>query len=49
MTELMELLQRRRVKNKKWITRDAKPRGGQLLDRTAVYRILGNRMYIGDP
>ena len=48
MTELMELLQRRRVKNKKWITRDAKPRGGQLLDRTAVYRILGNRMYIGE-
>jgi DNA invertase Pin-like site-specific DNA recombinase len=48
MTELMELLQRRRVKNKKWITRDAKPRGGQSLDRTAVYRILGNRMYIGE-
>ena len=48
MTELMELLQRRRVKNKKWITRDAKPRGGQLLDRTAVYRILGNRIYIGE-
>jgi DNA invertase Pin-like site-specific DNA recombinase len=46
--DLISHLQKHKVKNKTWLTRDGKKRGGLLLDRTAVYRILNNRMYIGE-
>jgi site-specific DNA recombinase len=48
MTELISFLQKKNERNKIWLTRDGKTRGGQLLDRTAVYRILNNRMYLGE-
>lgn len=47
-SELISHLQKHNAKNKTWLTRDGKKRGGLLLDRTAVYRILNNRMYIGE-
>jgi len=48
MTDLISYLQKRNERNKTWLTRDGKKRGGLLLDRTAVYRILNNRMYLGE-
>lgn len=48
MTDLISTLQKRNDRNKSWLTRDGKKRGGLLLDRTAVYRILNNRMYLGE-
>ena len=46
--DLINHLQKHKARNKTWLTRDGKKRGGLLLDRTAVYRILNNRMYIGE-
>jgi site-specific DNA recombinase len=46
--DLISHLQKHNARNKTWLTRDGKKRGGQLLDRTAVYRILNNRMYLGE-
>ncbi len=46
--DLINHLQQHKAKNKTWLTLDGKKRGGLLLDRTAVYRILNNRMYIGE-
>jgi len=46
--DLISHLQKHNARNKTWLTRDGKKRGGLLLDRTAVYRILNNRMYIGE-
>ena len=48
MADLISYLKKHNVRNKTWLTRDGKKRGGLLLDRTAVYRILNNRMYIGE-
>lgn len=48
MAELMAWIGRRGIKTKRWITRSGKTRGGQPMDRTTVYRILNNRMYIGE-
>lgn len=48
MAELISHLQTHNERNKTWLTRDGKKRGGLLLDRTAVYRILNNRMYLGE-
>jgi len=48
MTDLISYLQKRNVRNKTWLTTGGKKRGGLLLDRTAVYRILNNRMYLGE-
>lgn len=48
MAELMGWLERQRVKTKKWTTRDGKQRGGKPIDRTTLYRMLSNRMYIGE-
>ncbi len=48
MTELISFLQKQNERNKTWLTRDGKKRGGLVLDRTAVYRILNNRMYLGE-
>jgi site-specific DNA recombinase len=47
-SELISHLQKHNARNKIWLTRDGEKRGGLLLDRTAVYRILNNRMYIGE-
>lgn len=48
MAEMMAWLEHQRIKTKKWVTRDGKSRGGQPMDRTTLYRILNNRMYIGE-
>jgi DNA invertase Pin-like site-specific DNA recombinase len=48
MAELMAWIGRRGIKTKRWITCGGKARGGQPLDRTTVYRMLNNRMYIGE-
>jgi DNA invertase Pin-like site-specific DNA recombinase len=48
MGDLVEFLQKRGAKTKRWATRDGKKRGGRLFDRNAVYRLLNNRMYIGE-
>jgi site-specific DNA recombinase len=48
MAEMMAWLAHQQVKTKNWVTRDGKPRGGQPMDRTTLYRILNNRMYIGE-
>jgi site-specific DNA recombinase len=48
MPEMMGWLAHQQIKTKKWITRDGKPRGGQGTDRSTLYRILNNKMYIGE-
>lgn len=48
MAELMAWIGQRGITTKRWITRGGKTRGGQPMDRTTVYRILNNRMYIGE-
>lgn len=48
MVELMSWISKRGISTKRWITRDGKARGDQPMDRTTVYRILNNRMYIGE-
>lgn len=48
MGDLVEFLQRRGYKTKSWVTRQGNKRGGQLFDRNAVYRLLNNRMLIGE-
>ena len=48
MAGLIAYLKKFKVRNKIWHTRDGKKRGGEPLERTAVYRILNNRMYIGE-
>jgi DNA invertase Pin-like site-specific DNA recombinase len=48
VAELMAWFERHGIKTKKWVTRDGKPRGGKPMDRTTLYRILNNRMYIGE-
>lgn len=48
MGELMDWISQRGITTKKWITHDGKQRGGRPMDRTTVYRILNNHMYIGE-
>ncbi len=48
MTEMMAWIARHGITTKRWVTRDGKRRGGRPMDRTTVYRILNNRMYIGE-
>lgn len=48
MSALVESLQQRGYKTKSWVTRDRKNRGGGLFDRNAVYRLLNNRVLIGE-
>ena len=48
MSALVEFLQRRGYKTKSWVTRDRKKRGGGPFDRNAVYRLLNNRVLIGE-
>lgn len=48
MADLMAWVEHQKVKTKKWITRDGKTRGGRPMDRTTLYRMFGNRMYIGE-
>ena len=46
--EVMDWLASRKIKTKKWVTRDGKKRGGQPMDRITLIRMLQNRMYIGE-
>ena len=48
MADLMERLHQQGVKTKRCVTRGGKKRGGELMDRTSLYRLLNNRMYIGE-
>lgn len=48
MAELMDWLERHQIKTKKWKTRDGKARGGKPMDRTTLYRMFSNRIYIGE-
>lgn len=48
ISALVEFLQERGYKTKRWVTRDRKKRGGLPFDRNAVYRLLNNRMLIGE-
>jgi len=48
MSALVEFLQKCGYKTKSWVTRDRKKRGGGLFDRNAVYRLLNNRVLIGE-
>lgn len=48
MGRLVEFLQTRGYQTKRWVTREGKKRGGGPFDRNAVYRLLNNRMLIGE-
>ena len=48
MAGLMERLHHQGIKTKRWVTRSGTRRGGELMDRTSLYRLLNNRMYIGE-
>lgn len=48
MSALVEFLQQRGYKTKSWVTRDRKKRGGGPFDRNAAYRLLNNRVLIGE-
>jgi hypothetical protein len=45
---LLEYLARRGFRTKAWKTKDGKKRGGRPFDRNALYKLLNNRMYIGE-
>lgn len=45
---LVEYLAKRGVKTKSWETSEGKKRGGRAFDRNALYKLLNNRMYIGE-
>jgi site-specific DNA recombinase len=45
---LLEYLARLGFRTKAWKTKDGKKRGGRTFDRNALYKLLNNRMYIGE-
>lgn len=47
-TEILEYLTRHKFKTKTWTTKDGKRRGGRPFDRNALYKLLNNRMYLGE-
>ena len=47
-TKLAQELRRAGHTTKSWVTRDGKPRWGKPIDKGAIYKILGNRVYLGE-
>ena len=47
-TELARELRRAGHTTKSWTTQDGKPRPGKLIDKGAIYKILANRVYLGE-
>ena len=45
---MLESLSLQDFKTKAWKTKDGKKRGGRPFDRNALYKLLNNRMYIGE-
>lgn len=47
-TKLAQELRRAGHTTKSWVTQDGKPRQGKPIDKGAIYKILGNRVYLGE-
>lgn len=47
-TKLAQELRRAGYKTKSWTTQDGKHRAGKPIDKAALYKILNNRVYLGD-
>jgi len=47
-TKLAQELRRAGHTTKSWVTQDGKPRRGKPIDKGAIYKILGNRIYLGE-
>ncbi len=47
-TKLAQELRRAGHTTKSWVTQDGKPRRGKPIDKGALYKILGNRVYLGE-
>jgi hypothetical protein len=47
-TKLAQELRRAGRATKSWVTQDGKHRAGKPIDKGAIYKILGNRTYLGD-
>ena len=47
-TKLAQELRRAGHTTKSWTTQDGRRRQGKLLDKSALYKILGNRVYLGE-
>ncbi len=48
VTKLAQELRRAGHSTKSWTTQDGKHRAGKLIDKGAIYKILGNRVYLGE-
>lgn len=48
VTELIKDLANRGIKTKRWRTQAGQARGGRPFDRNALYKVLNNRVYIGE-
>jgi len=48
ITELLKVLKNDEVTTKQWITQMGKIRGGHAIDKTYIYKVLNNRIYLGE-
>lgn len=48
VTVLLQDLADRGVKTKRWTTRVGQPKGGRAFDKNALYKVLNNRIYLGE-
>lgn len=48
VTEIFRDLNSRGLTNKKWVTREGKPKGGKPFNRNSIYVLLKNRIYLGE-
>lgn len=48
VTEIFKDLNARGLTNKRWVTREGKPKGGKPFNRNSIYVLLKNRIYLGE-
>ncbi len=48
ITELLKVLKNDEVTTKQWITQTGKIRGGHAIDKTYIYKVLNNRIFLGE-
>ena len=48
VTNLLDDLAERGIKTKRWKTKAGQSKGGRVFDRNALYKLLNNRIYIGE-
>jgi DNA invertase Pin-like site-specific DNA recombinase len=48
VTDLVQDLARQGIKTKRWKTKSGQAKGGRLFDKNALYKVLNNRIYLGE-